>query len=30
MAEYVDAFQRAVKNKTTKPKITTPDNTTSE
>jgi hypothetical protein len=27
MAEYVDAFQRAVKNKTTKPKITTPDNT---
>ena len=27
MAEYVDAFQRAVKNKTTTPKITTPDNT---
>jgi len=27
MAEYMDAFQRAVKNKTTTPKITTPDNT---
>jgi len=27
MAEYIDAFQRAVKNKTTTPKITTPDNT---
>ena len=28
MAEYVDAFQRAIKNKTTTSKITTPDNTT--